>query len=65
MPRSARPLSRAVARSARPCFCGSGADAAQYWDSPGGRTVQLISITKSKVAGERYDGGDTDTVQLS
>ncbi|PYG01792.1 General stress protein 26 [Georgenia satyanarayanai] len=38
--------------------------AAQYWDTPGGKVVQLYSMIKSKVAGERYDGGDTGTVQL-
>ncbi len=38
--------------------------AAQYWDSPGGKAVQLYSMVKSKIAGTRYDGGDSGTVQL-
>ncbi len=38
--------------------------AAQYWDTPGGRVVQLYSMVKSKIVGESYDGGDTGTVQL-
>ncbi|MFH5824789.1 pyridoxamine 5'-phosphate oxidase family protein [Georgenia sp. AZ-5] len=40
------------------------ADAAQYWDSPGGKVVQLMSMVKSKVKGERYDGGESGTVEM-
>ena len=40
------------------------AHAAQYWDSPGGKTVQLMSMVKSKLTGERYEGGESETVQL-
>jgi general stress protein 26 len=40
------------------------ADAAQYWDTPGAKVVQLMSMVKSKVRGERYDGGETGTVEL-
>ena len=37
---------------------------AEYWDSPGGRVASLISLVKSKVTGEPYQGTDRDTVQL-
>lgn len=40
------------------------ADTAQYWDTPHGKAVQLMSMLKSKVKGERYDGGETGTVEL-
>ena len=40
------------------------AHAAQYWDAPGGKAVQLVSMVKSKLTGERYEGGDTGTVRL-
>lgn len=40
------------------------ANGAQYWDSPGGRTVQLLSMIKAKVTGERFEGGESDTVPL-
>ncbi|KAE8763526.1 pyridoxamine 5'-phosphate oxidase family protein [Georgenia thermotolerans] len=40
------------------------ADAAQYWDTPGAKVVQLMSMVKSKIKGERYDGGETGTVTL-
>ncbi len=40
------------------------ADSAQYWDTPGAKVVQLMSMVKSKLKGERYDGGETGTVKL-
>lgn len=39
-------------------------DTAEYWDSPGGRVASTLSFVKSKVSGERYDGGENETVQL-
>lgn len=38
------------------------AETAQYWDNPGGRVASLISLAKSKVTGQPYDGGDSATV---
>src|ERR1700712_1096154 len=40
---------------------GSGAE---YWDTPGGRIASAISFVKSKVTGQRYDGGENEKVQL-
>jgi len=40
------------------------AHTAEYWDTPGGRVASLISLVKSKVTGERYEGGDQGTVAL-
>ncbi|WP_127131039.1 pyridoxamine 5'-phosphate oxidase family protein [Georgenia sp. SYP-B2076] len=40
------------------------AGSAQYWESPGGRVTTLLSMVKSKVTGERYEGGETGTVQM-
>jgi len=40
------------------------ADSAQYWDSPGGKIATVFSFVKSKITGERYDGGDSGTVEL-
>jgi general stress protein 26 len=37
---------------------------AEYWDTPGGRVASLISLVKSKVTGERYEGGDQGIVTL-
>ncbi|HEX6347354.1 pyridoxamine 5'-phosphate oxidase family protein [Umezawaea sp.] len=37
---------------------------AEYWDTPGGRIASALSFVKSKVSGERYDGGDHATVDL-
>jgi len=33
-------------------------DTAQYWDTPGGRVASAISFAKSKITGQRYEGGD-------
>jgi general stress protein 26 len=40
------------------------ASGAEYWDTPGGRIASVISFVKSKVTGQRYDGGDNDKVRL-
>ena len=37
---------------------------AEYWDTPGGRIASVISFVKSKVTGQRYDGGDNEKVEL-
>ncbi|MFC8192313.1 pyridoxamine 5'-phosphate oxidase family protein [Cellulomonas sp. NPDC057328] len=41
------------------------AESAEYWDSPGGRLATVFSLVKSKVKGERYDGGENAEVDLS
>ncbi|MFS0705182.1 pyridoxamine 5'-phosphate oxidase family protein [Cellulomonas sp. 179-A 9B4 NHS] len=41
------------------------AESAEYWDSPGGRLATVFSLVKSKVTGERYDGGENAEVDLS
>lgn len=39
------------------------ADQAEYWSPPvGGRVATLVSLIKSKVTGQRYDGGDNQVV---
>ncbi|SJN21458.1 general stress protein [Microbacterium esteraromaticum] len=40
------------------------ADSAEYWDTPGGKIATVFSLVKSKVTGERYDGGESGTVEL-
>lgn len=40
------------------------AASAEYWDSPGGKIATMFSFVKSKLTGERYDGGDSGTVEL-
>ncbi|RHA37800.1 pyridoxamine 5'-phosphate oxidase family protein [Cellulomonas rhizosphaerae] len=39
-------------------------ETAEYWDSPGGRIATVLSLVKAKVKGERYDGGENETVSL-
>ena len=39
-------------------------ETAEYWDTPGGRIASVISFTKAKLTGERYDGGENETVRL-
>lgn len=39
-------------------------ESAEYWDTPGGRIASVISFVKSKVTGERYDGGENERVTL-
>ena len=41
------------------------ADAGEYWDTPGGRVASALSFVKAKLTGERYDGGENETVDLS
>jgi general stress protein 26 len=40
------------------------ADSAEYWDSPGGRLATALSFAKAKLTGERYSGGENETVDL-
>src|SRR4051812_43952254 len=35
---------------------------AEYWHAKGGRPTTAVSLVKSKVTGERYDGGENETV---
>ncbi len=37
---------------------------AEYWDTPGGKVASVMSFVKSKVTGDRYDGGENETVKL-
>lgn len=39
-------------------------DTAEYWDTPGGRVSSVLSLAKSKLTGERYSGGENETVDL-
>ncbi len=39
-------------------------DTAEYWDTPGGQVASVISFVKAKVTGERYEGGENETVTL-
>jgi general stress protein 26 len=41
------------------------AETAEYWSTPGGHIATAISFAKAKVTGERYEGGDHNTVDLS
>jgi hypothetical protein len=36
----------------------------EYWDSSG-RLATLISFAKAKIAGERYSGGENETVTMT
>ena len=40
-------------------------ETAEYWDTPGGRVSSVLSYAKAKVTGERYSGGDNETVDLT
>jgi general stress protein 26 len=40
------------------------ADSAEYWDSPGGRLATVFSFARSKLTGERIDGGENEKVHL-
>lgn len=40
------------------------AESGEYWETPGGRIATIISFVKAKVTGERYDGGENETVTL-
>ncbi len=36
----------------------------EYWDTPGSKVASLISFAKAKLTGERYEGGENETVTL-
>lgn len=35
---------------------------AEYWDNPGGRIASVVSLVKSKITGQPYDGGENEVV---
>jgi general stress protein 26 len=39
-------------------------ESAEYWDTPGGRVATALSFAKAKLTGQRYDGGENETVRL-
>ena len=39
------------------------ADSAEYWDAPG-KLATVLSFVKAKTKGERFDGGENETVEL-
>jgi len=39
-------------------------ESVECWDTPGGRVASVISLVKSKLTGERYDGGRNERVEL-
>ncbi|MDH2442788.1 pyridoxamine 5'-phosphate oxidase family protein [Amnibacterium sp. CER49] len=40
------------------------AEAAEYWDTPGGRVATLLSLAKAKATGRPYSGGENEQVEL-
>ena len=40
------------------------ATSAEYWDTPGGRIATVLSFAKAKVTGQRFSGGENETVRL-
>jgi general stress protein 26 len=40
------------------------AETGEYWDTAGGRVASALSFVKAKLTGERYQGGDSDTVKF-
>jgi general stress protein 26 len=40
------------------------AESGEYWDTPGGRIASAISFAKAKITGDRYQGGNNETVDL-
>ncbi|MDE9365641.1 pyridoxamine 5'-phosphate oxidase family protein [Luteipulveratus sp. YIM 133132] len=38
-------------------------ESAEYWDSPGGKVVQVANLVKAKATGERYEG-ENEQVEL-
>lgn len=40
------------------------ADSAEYWDSPGSKVTTLLSYAKARVTGQRFEGGENETVEL-
>ena len=41
------------------------AEAGEYWTSPGGRVASALSFAKAKVTGQRFEGGASETVDLT
>jgi len=41
------------------------AEAGEYWDTAGGKVASALSFVKAKVTGDRYHGGDNETVTLT
>ena len=39
-------------------------ETAEYWHAKGGRLTTAFSLVKAKVTGERYDGGENETVRI-
>ena len=39
-------------------------ETAEYWRAPGGKLTTAFSLVKAKLTGERYDGGENETVAL-
>lgn len=37
---------------------------AEYWDTPGGRAASILSFTKAKITGKRYEGAENERVDL-
>ncbi len=40
------------------------ARSAEYWDTPGGRLASIASFVKAKATGQRYSGGENETVRM-
>jgi general stress protein 26 len=41
------------------------ADKAEYWSTPGGHVATAISFAKAKITGNRFEGGDHESVDLT
>jgi general stress protein 26 len=39
-------------------------ETAEYWHAPGGKLTTAFSLVKAKLTGERYEGGENETVEL-
>ncbi len=37
---------------------------AEYWDSPSSAVVRIAGFTKALVTGQRYEGGENETIEL-
>lgn len=40
------------------------ADSAEFWDTPGGRVATALAFVKSRLTGERPEGGENTAVEL-
>ena len=38
---------------------------AEYWDAPSSKLVALVGFVKALATGERYEGGENKTIDLS